>query len=102
MDGLLIRTLIVTSGWNRRTMNKDTGKQGIESRKKIYDFIVKFFTENGYAPSVREISEAVGMKSTSSVYHHLSVLEDMGKIEIKRNQPRAIKVVGYEFRKVDD
>jgi len=83
-------------------MNKDTGKQKIESRKKIYDFLIKFITENGYAPSVREICKAVGINSTSIVHHHLLVLEDMGKIEMKQSQPRAIKVVGYEFRKVEE
>lgn len=83
-------------------MNKDTGKQGIESRRKIYDFLIKFITENGYAPSVREICKAVGLNSTSTVYHHLLVLKNMGKIEIKRNQTRAIKVVGYEFVKAEE
>lgn len=83
-------------------MSKNTGKQGIESRRKIYDFLIKFITENGYAPSVREICKAVGLNSTSTVYHHLLVLEDMGKIEIKRNQTRAIKVVGYKFVKAGD
>lgn len=83
-------------------MNKSTKQQGIETREKIYDFIVKFIAENGYTPSVREICEAVGMKSTSTVHHHLSVLEDMGKIEMKLKQPRAIKVVGYEFRKREE
>lgn len=86
----------------RGNKKMDTGKQGIEARKKIYDFLVKFITENGYAPSVREICEAVGLKSTSTVYYHLLVLKDMGKIEIKRNQTRAIKVVGYEFVKAGD
>lgn len=80
-------------------MNKDIGRQGIESRKRIYNFLIKYITENGYAPSIREICIAVGLKSTSTVHHHLSVLEDMGKIEMKQNQTRAIKVVGYEFVK---
>lgn len=83
-------------------MNKDTGKQGIESRRKIYDFLIEFFTENGYAPSVREICKAVGLTSTSTVYYHLLTLENMGKIKMKRNQTRAIKVVGYEFVKAGD
>lgn len=38
----------------------------------------------------------------STVHHHLLVLEDMGKIEIKWNQLRVIKVVGYEFVKAGD
>lgn len=83
-------------------MNKDIGKQGIESRKKIYNFLIKFVTENGYAPSVREICKAVDLNSTSTVHYHLSVLEDMGRIKMKRNQTRAISLVGYEFKKIGD
>ncbi len=78
------------------------GEKGIESRKKIYNFLIKYITENGYAPSVREICKAVGLNSTSTVYHHLLVLEGMGKIEMKWNQMRAIKVIGYEFRKAEE
>ena len=70
-----------------------------ETRYKVYDFLVDFFTKNGYAPSVREICSGVGLKSTSTVYGHLLALEDEGKIEIKENVTRAIKLVGYEFVK---
>lgn len=80
-------------------MNKDTEKQGIESRKRIYNFLIKYIAENGYVPSIREICKAVGLNSTSTVYKHLLVLEDMGKIEMKKKSTRAIKIVGYECMK---
>ena len=70
-----------------------------ETRNKVYDFLVDFFIKNGYAPSVREICRGVGLKSTSSVYGHLLALEDEGKIEIKENMTRAIKLIGYKFVK---
>lgn len=70
-----------------------------ETRYKVYDFLVDFFIKNGYAPSVREICRGVGLKSTSSVYSHLLALEDEGKIEIKGNMTRAIKLIGYKFVK---
>lgn len=38
------------------------------------------------------------MKSTSSVFNHLEKLQDEGLIEIRGNSPRAIKILGYEFR----
>ena len=48
---------------------------------RIYDVIVHFRAENGYAPSVREIGEAVGLKSPSTVHFHLKKLEEQGLIE---------------------
>ena len=82
-------------------MNQTTQQIGTNSRRKIYDFLVEFITEHGYAPSVREICTGTGLNSTSTVYHHLSVLEDMGKIHMQENKTRAISLVGYEFRKAD-
>lgn len=81
-------------------MNNELQEQGIETRQGVYDFLVKFITENGYAPSVREIAEATGLKSTSSVYEHLQILEMAGKIHMEKNKPRAISLVGYKFVKV--
>lgn len=81
-------------------MDKELEKQRIKSRQRVYDFLVDFITKNGYAPSVREICNGTELSSTSTVYHHLSVLERMGKIHIKPNQTRAISLVGYEFVKV--
>ena len=69
------------------------------SREKVYNFLVKYIKKNGYAPTIREICMGTGLSSTSSVYVYLQKLEDEGRIEMKRNSPRAIKLVGYEFRK---
>lgn len=80
-------------------MDKRVEQMGIKTRKKIYDFLVEFITKNGYSPSIREICAGTGIASTSNVHHHLSVLEDMGKIHMKENTTRAISIVGYEFKK---
>ena len=80
-------------------MDKGLEKQGIKSRQRVYDFLVDFITKNGYAPSVREICDGTDLKSTSSVYNHLMVLERMGKIHMKANKTRAISLVGYDFMK---
>ena len=40
---------------------------------RIYEFILSFTEENGYPPSVREIAEAVGLKSPSTVHFHLKL-----------------------------
>ena len=49
-------------------------------RERVYNFIVEFMKKNGYAPSVREICTGTDLSSTSSVYMHLLMLEDEGKI----------------------
>ena len=50
-------------------------------QQKIYDYIVSCIQEQGYPPSVREIGEAVGLKSPSTVHFHLKNLEEAGVIE---------------------
>lgn len=72
---------------------------GYGTTEKVYDFLLEYIDKNGFAPSVREIGEEVGLKSTSSVVYHLSTLEEEGRIEVRENSPRAIKVVGYNYTK---
>lgn len=81
-------------------MGSKLSQRGNGTRQRVYDFIVEYIKRNGYAPTVREIGEAVSLKSTSSVFNHLISLEDEGKIVMKDKAPRAIKVVGYRFVKV--
>jgi SOS-response transcriptional repressor LexA len=73
-----------------------------ETRQKVYDYLIKYIEEYCYAPSLREICVGVGLKSTSSVYEHLSKLEEEGKIKMRGNSPRAIKVIGYGYVKLDE
>lgn len=83
-------------------MARKKEKHGDKMRRKIYAFLVRYVTKNGFAPSVREIGAAVGLKSTSTVNSHLWKLESEGKIVVRGNSPRAIRLVGFEFRKVGD
>ena len=69
---------------------------------EMYKFIIRYIKDNGYAPTIREIGKAVHLSSTSNVITHLNYLERDGWIKIKPNSPRAIKVMGYEFRKVEN
>ena len=71
-------------------------------REQIYNFLVDFVKKNGYAPSVREICTGTDLSSTSSVYMHLLKLEDEGKIQVKRKSTRAIKVIGFQFVKMEE
>ena len=59
-------------------------------QRKIYDYIVTYVREQGYPPSVREIGEAVGLKSPSTVHFHLKHLEEAGVIEKGAGKGRAI------------
>lgn len=87
-------------GW---IMNIRTTEQGEKTRKKIYKYLIDYVKEYGYAPSVREIAEGVGLKSTASVHNQLSKLEEEGKIKMRGDySPRAIKILGYEFVKKND
>lgn len=69
------------------------------TKERVYQFIIRYISDVGYAPTVREICEAVDLSSTSSVYNHLMTLERMGKIHIEPNKTRAIRIISYEFRK---
>lgn len=60
---------------------------------RIYESIIQFRRENGYAPSVREIGEAVGLKSPSTVHFHLKKLEERGLIEKGACKGRALTVL---------
>ena len=49
-------------------------------QEEILEYVTRFITENGYAPSVREIGAAVGLRSTASVSYHLTQLQEKGRI----------------------
>lgn len=59
----------------------------------ILNFIKKELLKKGYPPSVREIGEAVGLSSSSTVHGHLAQLEDKGYIRRDPTKPRAIEIL---------
>lgn len=59
----------------------------------IYEFILGYTKEHSYPPSVREIGEAVGLASPSTVHMHLKALESNGYIRRDPKKPRTIEVV---------
>ncbi len=61
-------------------------------RREILDFIVSQQRSRGYPPSVREIGEAVGLRSASTVHAHLTILERSGFLRRDPTKPRAIEV----------
>lgn len=64
-----------------------------ERHRKIMHFLSKFQGQNGYSPSIRQIGEAIGVKSTSLVDYYLKQLEEMGKIERDAHVSRSIRLI---------
>ncbi|MDD6352200.1 MAG: transcriptional repressor LexA [Lachnospiraceae bacterium] len=68
-----------------------------EKQQEILDFLKNEILSKGYPPSVREICEAVHLKSTSSVFSHLEKLEKNGYIRRDPTKPRAIEIIDDNF-----
>lgn len=63
-----------------------------DTQQRILDYIEKYIEVNGYAPSVREIGQAVDLKSTSTVHGHLNRLEKKGLLHREAMKPRTLDV----------
>ncbi len=70
---------------------------------KVYLAIITYIQEHGYAPTIRELCELTGFKSTSTVKRFLDKLIELGKIETDAGIgfSRAIRVTGYKFVKIN-
>ncbi len=66
-------------------------------QQEILDFIKSEILHKGYPPAVRDICEAVHLKSTSSVHSHLETLEKNGYIRRDPTKPRAIEIIDDQF-----
>ena len=66
-------------------------------QKEILEYLKSQIINKGYPPAVREICEAVKLKSTSSVHSHLETLEKNGYIRRDPSKPRAIEIIDDEF-----
>jgi repressor LexA len=68
-----------------------TGRQ-----REIFDYLSEYVRERGYPPTVREIGEAVGLASPSTVHAHLANLERAGLLKRDPTKPRALELVGRD------
>src|SRR6478609_5182496 len=68
-----------------------TGRQ-----REIWSFLVEYVDRHGYPPTVREIGEAVGLASPSTVHAHLANLERAGLLRRDPTKPRALELSGRE------
>ena len=64
-----------------------------EKQQEILEYIKETILKKGYPPAVREICEAVHLKSTSSVHSHLETLEEKGYIRRDPTKPRTIEII---------
>jgi SOS-response transcriptional repressor LexA len=72
--------------------------KGIKRRVLIMGFINEFIETNGFSPSVREVMEGSGLKSTSTAKAHLDVLKKQGHINFREDRSRTITVIQKEIK----
>ena len=68
-----------------------------DKQQQILEYIKECIVNQGYPPAVRDICQAVNLKSTSSVHSHLETLEKNGYIRRDPTKPRAIEIIDDEF-----
>ncbi len=73
-----------------------------KKKDEIYNFIITYMKENLISPTVREICDGVGLKSTASVYSHLKTLQKQNLITMREGETRTIRPLGYEIVKITE
>lgn len=68
-----------------------------EIERKILDFMIQYLRANTYQPSIREIGERFGIKSTKTVSEHLQALADKGFLERDPSRSRGVKILGVDL-----
>ena len=68
-----------------------------KKQEEILEYIKSQILQRGFPPAVREICDAVNLKSTSSVHSHLETLEKNGYIRRDPTKPRAIEILDDSF-----
>ena len=71
-----------------------------KKQEEILNYIKNEILERGFPPAIREICQAVGLKSTSSVHSHLESLERNGYIRRDPTKPRAIEILDESFNMI--
>jgi repressor LexA len=66
-------------------------------QQEIWQFLVEYVDGHGYPPTVREIGEAVGLASPSTVHAHLANLERAGLLKRDPSKPRALDLIGHRI-----
>ena len=72
-----------------------------QKQQQSYDYILAFSEEHGYPPSVREIAEAIGLKSPATVHFHMKGLREAGVIAQAEGKTRAITITAPKYDRKD-
>ncbi len=67
-----------------------------QRQQEVMDFLRRSLRERGYVPSIRELGEALGLRSTSTIHYHLTGLAERGLIRWDKGKNRAIQLIGEE------
>ncbi|AYF78262.1 transcriptional repressor LexA [Nocardia yunnanensis] len=86
----------LSGGDSPSTETSGTGAELTVRQRKVLEVIRTSVHDRGYPPSIREIGDAVGLTSTSSVAHQLRALERKGYLRRDPNRPRAVDVRGLD------
>ena len=68
-------------------------------QQQIFDFIKRYTSDKGYPPTVRDIGQAIGLTSSSTVHAHLANLERLGMLRRDPTKPRAMEVIGDKVKR---
>lgn len=94
---MYIQWLILVDGGNIMNIKNyvilSERKQLTNKEQTVIESIIKYQKIYGFSPSIRELGEMVGLKSTSSVYSHLKSLEKNGYIVRRADSPRTIVIL---------
>ena len=82
-------------------MFAEGGPMVTERQRAILDYLREFVDEHGYPPTVREIGEAVGLRSPSTVHAHLAQLERAGLLRRDPTKPRALELTDRRRESAD-
>ncbi|GGC60022.1 transcriptional repressor LexA [Hoyosella rhizosphaerae] len=88
----IVSPVVSNDDQNQSELPQDALPALTDRQRTVLDVIQSSLDERGYPPSVREIGEAVGLTSTSSVTHQLRVLEKKGYLRRDPNRPRAVDI----------
>ena len=69
-------------------------------QQEIFEFIKRYSAEHGYPPTVRDIGQAIGLTSSSTVHAHLANLERLGVLRRDPTKPRAMEVLVDRAKKI--
>lgn len=73
-----------------------------KKQKQIYDYLCQYIQRNEFAPTLKEIAEAMGVRSVATVHEHLKVLEEKNLIRRNKGKNRSVELLNRTFVKLTE